>query len=130
MDFAKRYRIKTCSDIVRLYHVGAEDQLTRLSFNSLLQRAADHASGFERVIARHGSALANWAPDLHKKFLERLALYQFLSGHKLRGIKTVTRSAMNGLLTGTMLIIVTLGVVNRKLLAYARSVYAARKKDD
>lgn len=121
MDFAARFRTATSPAVVRIYHGDAPDQLTRPNVARALAAAPDHVRNLEALLARHGAALARWAPGLLVQYTRGLATQQFLAGDRAGGLRTIGRliRARGGPLSTWA--VLGLGLLDRRILAHAQA---------
>lgn len=84
-DFSRLFLTRTCPDVVRLYHLDADNQLTKPSVAQLLLSAPDQAKNIERLLINHGEALKSWAPQVYWQNLAGLVTLYFLSGRRRDG---------------------------------------------
>ncbi len=86
LDYAKRWRIRLCQEIVRVYHYDAANRLMAPDTSSLLGKAADIAAHAEQMLARHGEAMRIHAPTRWRNCQREAAIYGFLSGNRRGGL--------------------------------------------
>jgi len=92
LDFAQAFRARLCPDIVRLYHTDANNRYCgRPRIGWLLERAADEAGRVEMMLARHGTALREYAPRVFAHLLCSACTWHLLAGHRLRGLRYAAR---------------------------------------
>lgn len=85
LDFAARYELQLCPEIVRLYHFDANNRLMMPDTAALLSGAGCLAQHAELVLARHGPALWHHAPNRWTALAREAALYNFLTGYRRKG---------------------------------------------
>lgn len=121
LELAKRFLTMSCSDVVRVYHQDAENQVTRPSARRQLLYAADAAANVEKVLELHGNALTKWAPSCYYGKLQAGAVNNFLSGQRIKGLKYATRSLFYRPLSMKIAAIVVFGLLGRKMLAWTQA---------
>lgn len=84
-NFYRLFQGRTCTDVVRLYHQDADNQLCRPSVSQILLTAPDQSRNIERLLADHGKALQVWAPRVFWQHLTCLVTYYFLSARRREG---------------------------------------------
>jgi hypothetical protein len=117
LDFARRFRVAVCPDVVRLYHQDAAIQLSKPSVRQLTLAARDQALQTESLLREHGEALGRWAPRVHQRFMAELATMYFLAGRRIPGILAALRSLRTRPASARQGIIVLLGLAGPRALA-------------
>ena len=121
LDFAQRYLIQSCPEAVRLYHSDAKNQLTKPDTYQVLRSAPDQLKSLEYLISKHGVNIELYAPSVFKDYLTGIITLYFLSGERLSGFRAVYRYRNKYKLNTRIYGIMILGVINRKLLAFAKT---------
>ena len=122
LDFAKSFRIYAAPDVVRLYHHDADNQLTRPGSEELMKSAADQAAQTETLLARHGDALARWAPRRWRQLMSGLSTMHFLAGNRLAGMRAAAASLRVQPLSARQWAVLVAGLAGRRPLARLRSM--------
>jgi glycosyltransferase involved in cell wall biosynthesis len=87
LDFARNFRTLAATDVVRLYHGDAPDQLSLPHNRRDREVEKDFAAGLSELLEKHGVALKTWAPELHFQYLRSAATYSFLAGQRIAGAR-------------------------------------------
>jgi hypothetical protein len=135
LDLAQRYRAMPCRDVVRLYHQDAGNQIVRQVARTPdpvrdAEFLADRAKGLRLVIERHGAALRRLAPRTHRSILSRLAVLEFLVGHRGAGAATCLRSLAHRPVDPRLWVVLTAGLIGPRVLSAARSLGQAAQRVD
>lgn len=122
LDLLRVGRIRTSGKIVRLYHHDAPNQITRPSFRRSLSFAEDAARNVDVILARHGTALEQFAPNNFSARLRAGALSHFLAGHRRAGLSYARRHAARAGWTAKGLLIVCFGLLGPAPLAWSQEL--------
>jgi glycosyltransferase involved in cell wall biosynthesis len=122
LDFARRYRTFASSEIVRLYHHDAPDQLTKASPRESMRSAADQARQTEELLRSHGEALRRWAPRLFRQMSAGLATMYFLAGDRASGTRAALSSLREQPLSLRQWVVLGAGMLGPAPLAYVKSL--------
>ncbi len=87
LDFAARWPLQLCPEVVRLYHLDATNRVMAPDRSRLLAQAADFAAHAEAVLREHGEALSRLAPRRWMMSARQAALFRFLNGDRMRGVR-------------------------------------------
>jgi hypothetical protein len=87
LDFARRWRLQLCPELVRLYHLDANNRVMAPDRARLLAQAKDFAAHAEAVLSRHGPELLRSAPRSWVINARQAALFRFLNGDRIRGLR-------------------------------------------
>jgi glycosyltransferase involved in cell wall biosynthesis len=99
LDFARRWMLQLCPEVVRLYHLDATNRVMVPDKARLFAQARDFAAHAEAVLTRHGPALSRSAPHSWIINARQAALFRFLNGDRILGLRhslgVVTRQPTN-----------------------------------
>jgi glycosyltransferase involved in cell wall biosynthesis len=87
LDFARRWRLQLCPEVVRYYHLDATNRVMAPDRARLLAQAEDFAAHAEAVLSRHGPALSRVAPARWLISARQAALFRFLNGDRIGGLR-------------------------------------------
>lgn len=122
LDIASKYRVKACVDILRLYHLDAENNTWNPNIRRMLKAAPAYAARIESIISIHGRYIKRWAPRVYLSQISGLATLQFLSSNRLKGLRHAVRCLkINPFILQTW-VILFLGMIGPKPLAWVKSV--------
>lgn len=122
LDFAQRFRSRSCPDFVRLYHHDAGDQLIRRSAKQVIRAASDEANSIELVLRHHGESLRRFAPKIYAMHASGLATLKFLAGDRGSGTRLVMREIVGAGFSLRLLIIFLLGILGAWPLAWFKTM--------
>lgn len=116
-NFARRFRTRLCTDVVREYRDDAPNRLMASTVDRLLARAPHIAVHAASLLAAHGDMLAAYAPRWHDMMRREYLLYCALSGHRSAAIRALT--GVQGARAARLLagIAVSIAMVSPRLLA-------------
>ncbi len=123
-DVARLGRVFVSPDAVRRYHHDAPNQITRPDLRRTLRFAPDAARNVDAVLARHGVALQRHAPTVHALRLREGALYHFMAGHRLDGLRYARRYVRRRGLSLKLALIVILGMAGGVPLALSQTLHS------
>lgn len=97
LDFMKHFNFIGYPDVVRLYHLDANNRLmdSARGVESLLNSAPGLSWLADTVLRDHGDALKRWAPAVYGDYIRAAGLYHLLAGSKQRGLAMTLRAWMN-----------------------------------
>lgn len=121
LDFARRFLTHQFPDIVRRYHQDAPNQLTKPDSDRQMKEAVDTARTIQRLLARHGTGLARWAPSVHLALTSRLAFEHFLAGRRLNGLTCAARCLLQRPTLLQTWAIAALGLVGPRALTWSQT---------
>jgi len=127
LDFARRFAVRTCPTVVRLYHQDADNQLMRPDPQRSLRAAPDMARGLEAVFDRHGRPLSRWAPRAYSRHVSALATLQFLCGERVKGLRSSMRGLCDSPISPRTWVVLTLGLIGRRPLAWLQAQRIRRR---
>lgn len=120
LDFAARFRTASHVEVARFYHSDATDQNSFVpNPRHWLSVAPDVAGSLERVISRHGVAMARVAPRAFNETLRSAAKFQFLSGNRRRALTLLRELWRRERLSPLSCGILGLGMLGSRPLAWA-----------
>ena len=122
LDFAQHFRQRTFPDVCRLYHQDAENQLCKADMQRSLLVASDHLHDAEVILARHGAAMAHWAPTVYRAHVSGTMTLAFLAGRRVKGWAYAMRCLRaNPFSLRTWSVLIS-GSIAPKLLAWLKAV--------
>lgn len=127
LNFARRFSIRACPDVVRVIHSDASERLSYLRMAALVEFAADHAESLEQLLSEHGQALSEWAPDLYCQQVAGLATQYFLAGQRRAGMRTGLRYLARRPTSVKGWAILGAGMIGPKATAYLKTIYNTRQ---
>jgi len=89
LEFHKRFRSQLFTDVCRVYHQDADNQLTKMIAGDLSDTARlsrDRSQVLDAVIERHGAAMREHAPRAHWLTLTRAAVLHFTLGNRRKAL--------------------------------------------
>lgn len=97
LDFMKRFDFVGYPDVVRLYHLDANNRMTDdvRALDSIMRAAPGLAWMSDDVLRSHGAALRQWAPSKYHDYLRSGGMYHILSGKRWRGVSMTARAWLN-----------------------------------
>jgi hypothetical protein len=120
LDLAARYRVKACSDVLRLYHLDADNNSWHPDTARMVRNAPTLAARLESIILTHGQGIKAWAPHSYQTLVAGLVTQQLLSRQRARALRLFGRAIRDRALTARLWVIVVLGLISSRLLAYAK----------
>lgn len=126
LDFAKNFKVKACSDVLRCYRLDADNNTWNPNIAHTVVRAPTFANRLMSVLAEHGDALAAWAPSIYGQILDGLATQMFLAGERLNGLKCISRCVAMRPFSLKPWAIMLFGLLGPVPLAYVRAKRAKR----
>jgi glycosyltransferase involved in cell wall biosynthesis len=127
LDLASKYRIQACSDVLRLYHLDAENNTSNPNTKIMVEGAPMVASRLERVISVHGRDIERWAPQTYKALFSGMITQYLLSGQRWKASHAFLRGLTTRNLFLRTWVIMAIGMVNSKLLARTKASYGKRR---
>jgi glycosyltransferase involved in cell wall biosynthesis len=128
LDFAAAFLTKTSAAVVRQYHSDAPDQLTRPNPARALATAADQAESLRALLARHGDALARWAPRLLAEYTRGFATQRFLVGDRFGALRTMSRLPRSQITSPGTWAVLTFGLMGPGPLAWMQALRARHRR--
>lgn len=119
LDFVKRWPVRGCPEVGRVYHADAQNNSRVMAATRFLQISRAFARDAHDIVTRHGDALARWAPSVHREALGTAALHQFGAGHRLRGLRYAAAYLRRRPRSLTAWAIPLVGILGRRPLAWA-----------
>lgn len=117
LDFARRWLLQLCPDVVRLYHHDAENRVMKPDLQRLLAQSADFAEHAEAVLLGHGPVLAQVAPRNWAMTARQAAMFRFLNGNRLQGARHAVSVLRRRPLDSRCWMVLVLGLIGRHSLA-------------
>lgn len=126
LDFAKRYDVQLCGDVVRLYHYDAPVRIMTPTAEHTKASSAGEAKHVHTVLERHGEALRLHAPWRFSVFTREAALYAFLAGDRVGGLRSSVDAIRLAPLNVKSWIVLAVGMVGSRPLRHVWSMRRAR----
>lgn len=120
LRFAKRFLIRSCPDVVRLYHFDAENQLTKSDFKQEKKAAESQLVSHKLCLLEHGEALIVWAPRVYISHLLAITALQFLLGKRREGMVFAIQYLQQKPFSPRAWIIIASGILGPKYLAWSK----------
>ena len=117
LDFAKRWNVRLCGDIVRSYHYDAPNRLMAPTLSQVMEKAAGVAAQAEDVLTRHGAEMEFSAPTRWVTFAREAALYSLLAGKRRDGIRHSFAVLRRTPAHAAVWVVLVAGVVSPRLLS-------------
>lgn len=119
LDFAAKYKIRSYTDILRIYHRDAYNNTSSSSVEKRLISAPAVASRLESVIASHGEGLIKWAPRTYYRTVGGIITQHLISGHRQKAFRVFLRTMVITPFRPKIWAIFAIGIIDQRLLAYA-----------
>lgn len=122
LDFARRYPMILFEDVLYLCHGDADNRVTGASAAAAPPKAADPARmvSLERILARHGDAIAAHGPVLADYLVTNLLSLTMIEGRRAEAWALLRFARRKRLPLMPKLAVFALGCLNRNLLQIAR----------
>ena len=124
LNFAARFKGKMCSEVLRLYHQGSGDRLTRrveqFETDEDRQFAADRASTLDEALTLYAKDMRSHAPAHYREVLARLLVLKLLLGDRRGALALMGPAVAAGVSWLRLGAIAGLGLVSSSLLAFIR----------
>jgi hypothetical protein len=127
LDFAKNFRTAASPAVVRKYHSGADDRLTRPDVSRMIAISRDYMRTFDLVLRHHGVAFDEWAPSLRTHFTRALATQQFLADERMAGLRSVASLVRRRQASPVVWSVLTFGLLGPRALAWLRAARATAR---
>ena len=124
LEFYKQSTAQFFPHVARLYHQDADNQIVKsleLDHRTNIALTRGRAVSMERIIERHGPALLKTAPRVYDHYMSNLALLQFLSGRRRKGLAFSIRAIMASPWSLRLWVVPVLGLLGNDLLAFVRN---------
>ncbi len=97
LDFTKKFNFVGFPDVVRLYHLDADNRMTDevRRLDKILQTAPGLSWLADSVLENHGEALQGWSPATYQDYLRTGGLYHLLAGNRKRGVALTAKAWLN-----------------------------------
>ena len=97
LDFMKQFNFAGFPDVVRLYHLDADNRVTDdvRRPDRILETAPGISWLADSVLQNHGDALRKWSPATYQDYLRAGGLYHLLAGNRWRGIALTAKAWLN-----------------------------------
>ena len=128
LDVARAVDVQLLPDIVRIYHQDAPEQVTRPHLEQLIRWAPDRACAVSDILSRHGPSMECHAPKLATLILAEMAMWQFLSGHRLAGFRYALAYGSRSGNWKRAISMIALGAVGPLMLAWTKTMRSAIKR--
>ena len=121
LNLLEKYKVKACSDIVRLYHLDAENNTWNPNWERLFNAAPAFADRLETVISLHGHNLKKMAPSVYKKIYSGMITQFLLAGQRKKAWRKFQKELAADHFVSQMSAIMALGLVHPHLLALVKT---------
>jgi glycosyltransferase involved in cell wall biosynthesis len=121
LDIASKYRVKACIDVLRLYHLDAENNTWNPNIRGMLKAAPAFAARLESIVSIHGKYLQEWAPTTYRFLFSGLITQLLLSGQRVKAWRVFLKVLRLSGLRLRPAVIIILGTIDRRLLAYVKA---------
>ncbi len=128
LDLARRGRIGVSPKVLRRYFQDAPNQITRPDYRRALRFATDAARNVDVLLDRHGEALQRHAPTAYAFRVREGALFHFMAGDRVAGLRYARRSMRLGGSSLKLALIVVLGMAGRLALALSQTIQATLRR--
>ena len=128
LDFAKLFRIGAFSDIARLYHSDAHNNLSlvtsmrALHIERAIMASPAWARMLEGVLEKHGSELARFAPTVLGRMESAAAAQHFLAGDRSKGIRYSRRFLRRHPFSIRVWLVLVFGLLGPRQLSWLRAL--------
>lgn len=122
LDIASKYKVKSCVDVLRLYHLDAENNTWNPDVSRMLKAAPTSASRLECIISMHGKYIKKWAPKTYNIMYSGMITQLLLSKQRKKAWLSIISRRSKSVSLRTYAIVI-LGTINSSLLAHAKSIY-------
>jgi glycosyltransferase involved in cell wall biosynthesis len=126
LDIAFRYGVMACMDVLRLYHLDAENNTWNPNILKVLKTAPAFAARLESIISIHGRYIKEWAPKTYGSLFSGMITQLLLSGQRSKALGVFAQALSVGSLSLQIGAIMILGTINPNLLAYAKVIHARK----
>ncbi|MEO7360382.1 MAG: glycosyltransferase family 2 protein [Gemmatimonadaceae bacterium] len=127
LDFMKRFDFVGYPDVVRLYHLDADNRLTNevRALDSIMKAAPGLSWMADEVLRAHGHALRQWAPAKYHDYLRSGGMYHILAGKRLRGVQLTAQAWLDQPLNAKAAALLALSWVPARTLARIKMRFGA-----
>ena len=127
LDFMKRFDFVGYPDVVRLYHLDAENRMTNdvRALDSIMKAAPGLSWMADEVLRSHGEALRRWAPAKYHDYLRTGGMYHILAGRRLRGMQLTAKAWIDQPLNAKAIALLALSWVPARTLARIKMRFGA-----
>ncbi len=122
LELARLYLVASSSEVVRIYHQDAENQVTKPNSGHSLLWANSEVANVGSILSTHGQALRLWAPRRYRELLRAGAVANFLSGRRIAGLRYWCLALYNNPLSILLLGVCFFGLLGPKSLAWAKAI--------
>lgn len=126
LDIASKYRVKACVDVLRLYHLDAENNTWNPNISRMLKAAPTNVARIESIISIHGRYIKRWAPKTYGLLYSGMITQLLLSAQRRKAWRVFTKALRLRVLSLQTVVIMILGMINPNLLAYAKVTHARK----
>ena len=126
LDFTFKYKVKACKEVVRTYHLDAENNTWNPDLSKMLKISSTYAARQEVILNNHGLSLKNFAPKTYSALISGMLTQLLFSGQRKKSFKMLLKAISYGLLNRRIMVIFCLGMLNPNLLAHAKITYSKR----
>ena len=126
LDIASKYRVKACVDVLRLYHLDAENNTWNPDIGKILKTAPVYAVRLESIISIHGRYIGKWAPKTYGILFSGMITQLLLSKQRRKAWGVFKQASSVRTLSIRTGVIMLLEMISPDLLAYAKVAYARK----
>lgn len=126
LDFVSKYKVKTCIDILRTYHLDAENNTLNPNIGKMLKTAPAFAARLESILSIHGDYISRWAPKTYRNLFSGTITQLFLSGQRRKAWRLFIQSVSFRTLSLRIIVIMVFGTINPYLLSYTKVMHARK----
>jgi hypothetical protein len=128
LDMARAYRVRTCPEVVRLYHQDAANRVVRPTSEQMLKHAPDGARNVDAVLMQHGGALRRWAPSVFARMLQSGMLLHFLAGSRRAALGYAAQRLRLRPVVARTFVVLLVGLLGPQPLAWLRARWLRRSR--
>ena len=121
LDFAFQYKTRACTDVLRIYHLDADNNTWSPDIGRMLRAAPASAARMNQVMLVHGRALEKWAPVTYDKLSCGMIAQLLLSGQRTRALAALPQALSRRPYNPRSWLITALGLTSPALLAHAKA---------
>lgn len=123
LDFASQFQVRSCTDVLRIYHLDAENTTWNPKIGTMLKGSPIFAHRLERILSIHGEALRKWAPKTYDSVLCGMITQLLLSKQRRKAWEAFCQSLRSKHLSYRLWFIMALGMISPILLARVKVMF-------
>ncbi len=124
LDFTYRYKVIACDDVLRRYHLDAENNTWHPNIKRTILNSAIFAARLQKIVAVHGNSIRKWAPQTYAMLLTGMLTQLLLSGQKKKAWGIFKQALNMGSCNPRTWVIMLFGIINPFLLACLKATYS------